>query len=116
MKASISTHAGLIHMKHPALESNDYRSYKLLQRRRGDGMRRLIPFIAIAMVLSASAPLFAPGMDGIHQQRRSLQGQVSRSTENRGEGLQISSSSPFVALTLRSLTNARGDFLLTTFP
>jgi len=26
------------------------------------------------------------------------------------------SSSPFVALTLRSLTNSRGDFLLTTFP
>jgi photosystem II stability/assembly factor-like uncharacterized protein len=30
--------------------------------------------------------------------------------------LDISSSSPFVALTLRSLSNARGDFLLTTFP
>lgn len=30
--------------------------------------------------------------------------------------LDISSASPFVALTLRSLTNARGDFLLTTFP
>ena len=26
------------------------------------------------------------------------------------------SSSPFVALTLRSLTNSRGNFLLTTFP
>jgi hypothetical protein len=30
--------------------------------------------------------------------------------------LDISSSSPFVALTLRSLTNSRGNFLLTTFP
>ncbi len=30
--------------------------------------------------------------------------------------LDISSSSPFVALTLRSLTNSRSDFLLTTFP
>lgn len=30
--------------------------------------------------------------------------------------LDLSSSSPFVALTLRSLTNARGDFLMTTFP
>lgn len=30
--------------------------------------------------------------------------------------LDITSSSPFVALTLRSLTNTRGDFLLTTFP
>ena len=30
--------------------------------------------------------------------------------------LDISSPSPFVALTLRSLTNSRGDFLLTTFP
>ena len=30
--------------------------------------------------------------------------------------LDISSPSPFFALTLRSLTNARGDFLLTTFP
>ena len=30
--------------------------------------------------------------------------------------LDISSDSPFVALTLRSLTNTRGDFLLTTFP
>jgi hypothetical protein len=28
----------------------------------------------------------------------------------------ISSSSPFVAVTLRSLSNGRGDFLLTTFP
>ncbi len=30
--------------------------------------------------------------------------------------LDISSTSAFVALTLRSLTNSRGDFLLTTFP
>jgi hypothetical protein len=30
--------------------------------------------------------------------------------------LDISSASPFVALTLRSLTNSRGDFLLATFP
>jgi C-terminal processing protease CtpA/Prc len=30
--------------------------------------------------------------------------------------LDISSSSPFIALTLQSLTNSRGDFLLTTFP
>jgi hypothetical protein len=30
--------------------------------------------------------------------------------------LDISSSTPFVALTMRSLTNARNDFLLTTFP
>jgi hypothetical protein len=30
--------------------------------------------------------------------------------------LDISSSSPFVALTLRSLVNSRGDFLMTTFP
>ncbi|MBZ5554609.1 MAG: hypothetical protein LAO21_17975 [Acidobacteriia bacterium] len=30
--------------------------------------------------------------------------------------LDISSGSPFAALTLRSLTNGRGDFLLTTFP
>ena len=30
--------------------------------------------------------------------------------------LEISSSSPFAALTLRSLVNSRGDFLLTTFP
>lgn len=30
--------------------------------------------------------------------------------------LDISASQPFVALTLRSLRNARGDFLLTTFP
>ncbi len=30
--------------------------------------------------------------------------------------LDISSLSPFVALTLRSLNNSRGDFLLTTFP
>jgi hypothetical protein len=30
--------------------------------------------------------------------------------------LDISAPNPFVALTLRSLTNARGDFLLTTFP
>ena len=30
--------------------------------------------------------------------------------------LDISSSSPFVALTLRSLTNSRGNFLLTAFP
>ncbi len=30
--------------------------------------------------------------------------------------LDITSSTPFVALTLRSLTNARRDFLLTTFP
>ncbi len=29
---------------------------------------------------------------------------------------ELSSSTPFAALTLRSLTNARGDFLLTTFP
>ncbi|MDD5542294.1 MAG: FG-GAP-like repeat-containing protein [Acidobacteriia bacterium] len=37
-----------------------------------------------------------------------------------GEGyagvLDLSAPSPFVALTLRSLTNARGDFLMTTFP
>ncbi len=30
--------------------------------------------------------------------------------------LDVVSSSPFVALTLRSLVNERGDFLLTTFP
>ena len=30
--------------------------------------------------------------------------------------LDVSSPSPFVALTLRSLVNSRGDFLLTTFP
>jgi len=30
--------------------------------------------------------------------------------------LEITSSTPFVALTLRSLINTRGDFLLTTFP
>jgi len=30
--------------------------------------------------------------------------------------VRISSPSPFVALTLRSLSNSRGDFLLTTFP
>src|SRR5262249_25334422 len=30
--------------------------------------------------------------------------------------LVATASSPFVALTLRSLTNSRGDFLLTTFP
>jgi hypothetical protein len=30
--------------------------------------------------------------------------------------LDISSTTPFAALTLRSLTNSRGDFLLTTFP
>ena len=30
--------------------------------------------------------------------------------------LEISSDTPFVALTLRSLVNARGDFLITTFP
>jgi hypothetical protein len=30
--------------------------------------------------------------------------------------LQIASTTPFVALTLRSLSNTRGDFLLTTFP
>ncbi|MBZ5536700.1 MAG: hypothetical protein LAO31_12160 [Acidobacteriia bacterium] len=30
--------------------------------------------------------------------------------------LDISAASPFVALTLRSFTNSRGDFLLTTFP
>lgn len=30
--------------------------------------------------------------------------------------LDLSSSVPFVALTLRSLTNSRGDFLMTTFP
>jgi hypothetical protein len=30
--------------------------------------------------------------------------------------LDISSTSPFAALTLRSLTNERGDFLITTFP
>ncbi len=30
--------------------------------------------------------------------------------------LDVSSASPFVALTLRSLSNGRGDFLLTTFP
>jgi hypothetical protein len=30
--------------------------------------------------------------------------------------LDISSLSPFVALTLRSLTNSRGNFLLTTLP
>jgi hypothetical protein len=30
--------------------------------------------------------------------------------------MDISSESPFAALTLRSLTNSRGDFLLTTFP
>ncbi|MBZ5537885.1 MAG: hypothetical protein LAO31_18170 [Acidobacteriia bacterium] len=30
--------------------------------------------------------------------------------------LDISSTTPFAALTLRSLSNARGDFLLTTFP
>jgi uncharacterized repeat protein (TIGR01451 family) len=30
--------------------------------------------------------------------------------------LDISAPSPFVALTLRALTNARGDFLMTTFP
>jgi hypothetical protein len=30
--------------------------------------------------------------------------------------LDISAPSPFVALTLRSLNNARNDFLLTTFP
>jgi len=29
---------------------------------------------------------------------------------------ELSSATPFVALTLRSLTNGRGDFLLTTFP
>src|SRR5437867_9736030 len=33
----------------------------------------------------------------------------------RGD-VQISSASPFAALTLRSLSNSRGDFLLTTFP
>ena len=36
-------------------------------------------------------------------------------TDFRGV-LDISSSSPFVAVTLRSLTNSRGNFLLTTFP
>ncbi|MBZ5535058.1 MAG: DUF11 domain-containing protein [Acidobacteriia bacterium] len=30
--------------------------------------------------------------------------------------LDVSSPSPFVALTLRALTNAKGDFLMTTFP
>jgi hypothetical protein len=30
--------------------------------------------------------------------------------------LDLSSAAPFAALTLRSLTNARGDFLVTTFP
>jgi hypothetical protein len=30
--------------------------------------------------------------------------------------LDVSSTTPFAALTLRSLTNTRGDFLLTTFP
>jgi hypothetical protein len=30
--------------------------------------------------------------------------------------LDVASSSPFVPLTLRSLTNSRGDFLITTFP
>jgi len=30
--------------------------------------------------------------------------------------LDISSSSPFAALTIRSLTNSRGDYLMTTFP
>src|SRR5207249_3662944 len=30
--------------------------------------------------------------------------------------VRISSASPFVALTVRSLSNSRGDFLLTTFP
>jgi hypothetical protein len=30
--------------------------------------------------------------------------------------LDLTSSTPFLALTLRSLTNSRGDFLLTTFP
>jgi hypothetical protein len=30
--------------------------------------------------------------------------------------LDLTSSSPFVPLTVRSLTNGRGDFLLTTFP
>jgi hypothetical protein len=30
--------------------------------------------------------------------------------------LDIAASTPFVALTLRSLTNSRGDFLMTTFP
>jgi hypothetical protein len=30
--------------------------------------------------------------------------------------LDIAAPTPFVALTLRSLTNSRGDFLLTTFP
>jgi hypothetical protein len=30
--------------------------------------------------------------------------------------VQVDSTTPFVALTLRSLSNARGDFLLTTFP
>ena len=29
---------------------------------------------------------------------------------------ELTSSTPFAALTLRSLTNTRGDFLLTTFP
>jgi hypothetical protein len=30
--------------------------------------------------------------------------------------MEVASESPFAALTLRSLTNSRGDFLLTTFP
>jgi hypothetical protein len=30
--------------------------------------------------------------------------------------VELSSVSPFVAITLRSLLNSRGDFLLTTFP
>ena len=30
--------------------------------------------------------------------------------------LDINSATPFAALTLRSLTNERGDFLMTTFP
>jgi hypothetical protein len=30
--------------------------------------------------------------------------------------LEITASAPYVALTLRSLVNSRGDFLLTTFP
>jgi len=51
-------------------------------------------------------------------------GHVSRFTEQFVSGLpdeftgilDVSSSNRFVALTLRALTNARGDFLLTSFP
>lgn len=55
-------------------------------------------------------------LDGDGHKARFVSELISGLPKNFTGVLDLSSSSPFVALTLRSLTNSRGNFLVTTFP